>query len=126
MDLTASDRVYAVEAAMLAHLPDAASRAAELRKRVANEPLTTVLLDAAEGRITKEALMKAIADDGISAVPHAWFALAVHAAAAGEQPAPLFRKAAERALDREFPYRIAAKMAAWPQTSKSPVPAATR
>ncbi len=55
--------------------------------------------------------MTRIADDALTMAPHAWFALAVHASLAGQDAAPLFRKSAERALELEFPYRVASRMA---------------
>lgn len=111
IDAPGIDDIYAVEAAMLAHLPDAASRAGALHVRLSKEPELLPLLDAAEGRISKETLMTRIADNTLGMAPHAWFALAVHASLTGTDASALFRKSAARALDREFPYRVALRMA---------------
>ncbi len=96
---------------MPAHLSDAASRAEALRARLAGEPLLLALLDAAEGRISKEILMSRIVDDNLTMASHAWFALAVHSSISGQDASTLFRKSADRALEREFPYRVALRMA---------------
>jgi tetratricopeptide (TPR) repeat protein len=103
--------IYSVEAAMLAHMDEAPARAVALRAKLATQPGLLAVLDAAEGRITKETVMARIADDALGVAPHAWFALAVHASLSGQDAAPLYRKSAERALDLEFPYRVALRMA---------------
>ncbi len=111
--------IYAVEAAMLAHLPEEPAQAASLRAKLSKTPTLLAILDAAEGRISKETVMSRIADNG-TLIPHAWFALAVHASLSGGDAAALFRKSAERALDREFPYRLAMHMATAQAASARP------
>ena len=103
--------VYRAEAAMLAHL-SAPQTTEALRKRLAPQPELLALLDASEGRISRDELMKRIGEDKLDLAPHAWFALAVHAVATGADARPLFAKAAARALDRQFPYRVARAYAA--------------
>lgn len=96
--------VYAIEAAMLAKLPDVAEKANALRGELRGDLLP--LLDAAEGRIDETTLMERIDDARMK--PHAWFALAVHASTQGDRAkaARYFRKASERALDFEFARRV--------------------
>ena len=96
--------VYVAEARILAGQPVEIDR---------TEAVPAALLDAATGRIGEKALLVELDSDGPAMRPHAWFALAVRAAADGDRAnaARLFRKAAQRALDREHPYRVALAMA---------------
>jgi hypothetical protein len=110
-DAAIIDDIYAIEAAMLAHTPGALAKSSELRAKLSALPELLALLDAAEGRISKETLMTRIAGNTLGWAPHAWFALAVHASLSGGDASTLFRKSAERALDREFPYRLGLRMA---------------
>jgi hypothetical protein len=110
--------LYAVEAAMLARSAEAAAMARALRtdlqKDAENNRLLLTLLDCAEGRIEENEVAGRIANTGgVTMIPHGWFALAVRASARGdrENASRLFGKAAKRALDREFPYRLAMKLA---------------
>lgn len=95
---------YAGEAALLAGIP------ADIQ---VSETFAAALLNAARGRMNEKALMEEASTENVNARAHAWFALAVHAATAGDRStaSQLFRKAAERALDREFPYRVALALA---------------
>lgn len=105
--------IYALQAAMLAKLPDVAEQARLLRLELEGNRTLLAILDAAEGRIGEAAVRERLVDDDVHQLPHAWFALAVHAQMKGdrENATRLFRKASARALDRELPYRLAALMA---------------
>jgi len=105
--------IYALEAAMLAKLPNVAEQARLLRAELEGERTLLTILDAAEGRINEATTLERLGDDDVRRVPHAWFALAVQAQLKGDRAnaARLFRRASERALDREFPHRLAASMA---------------
>lgn len=105
------DDIYACEAALLAHLPDAPTRCESVRGRLTSRPELNAILDAAAGRISSDVVMRAVADEALTLAPHAWFALAIHAATTGQDAKPLFRKAAARSLEREFPYRVALRLA---------------
>lgn len=78
------------------------------------EPYALDLLRAARGELTEAAILDrsdAIGDDTRA---HAYFALGVHARTTGDRAraAAYFRRSAERALTREFPYGVANAMAA--------------
>lgn len=97
--------IYPVAAAMLAKDPDAAKRLQALRTEL-TDPTLLPLLEALEGR--------GDSPPNEDLAPHLWFAKAVRASATGDRAKALalFRKSAERALDRELPYRLALQLAA--------------
>jgi len=67
------------------------------------------LADAARGQLAESAILTRAAHEDPRMRAHALFALGVHAATRGDRAsaAAYFRRAADRALDREFPYRVA-------------------
>jgi len=98
--------IYAIESAMLAHAPDAATRLTSLRGELTKKDgVLLALADILEGRAN--AMPDALLDP--TEVAHGWYAMAVRAASKGDhaEAKRLFEKAAARALDRELPYRLA-------------------
>lgn len=99
--------VHAVAASILARSPDARAKADALRNET-RDPVLLALLDLLEGRPESDVLIDA------DIAPHVWFMRAVHASSKGDraEASRLFVRAAERALDRGFPYRLALQHAA--------------
>jgi tetratricopeptide (TPR) repeat protein len=103
-ELPDENLVYAAEAGLLAGTPV---------KVMLTDPFSIALLGAAVGTIDEATLLASADDVGVEMRTHAFFALGVHAASRGDKAkaAHYFRKSAERALSREFPYRAALRLA---------------
>ncbi|HET7435565.1 MAG TPA: CDC27 family protein [Thermoanaerobaculia bacterium] len=118
-----ADTLYAIEAAFLAGDPNAPAHLREFRDAIANgegseRRLLRALADSIAGKLTPDALLQRIRPLGPETLPHGFFALGVRARI-DRDPASAskyFRKAAERAADRTFPYRLATKLASAAET----------
>lgn len=117
--------LYAVEAAILRGATDSGERLRALRAELAakNDPdhrTILALVDGINGTLPADTLLLRLRESSdLRMLKHGFFALGVGAAMRGNGTiaSAYFRKAAARALDREFPYRYALQLAGTTQTA---------